>query len=156
MAYKQCGRLEEKLKNPEVAASFYHEAALCFQKDDPQGVTARRGSTVLSSITESAVTANFSFFGATLYLYHSRRVVSHLEDHNGLHRTCKLPADTYSSFHLQLCALALVHPHYGCCHFDLEATACYLSAINLFCQKQRFSTAARLECEVAELMQNDR
>eukprot|EP00903_Cladosiphon_okamuranus_P017757 g16345.t1 len=73
VAYKQCGRLEEKLKNPEVAASFYHEAALCFQKDDPQ-----------------------------------------------------------------------------------EAAACYLSAINLFCQKHRFSTAARLECEVAELMQNDR
>ncbi|CBJ26269.1 conserved unknown protein [Ectocarpus siliculosus] len=73
VAYKQCGRLEEKLNNPEVAASFYHEAALCFQKDDPQ-----------------------------------------------------------------------------------EAAACYLSAINLFCQRQLFSTAARLECEVAELMQNDR
>lgn len=39
VAYKQCGRLEEKLNNPEVAASFYHEAALCFQKDDPQGAT---------------------------------------------------------------------------------------------------------------------
>lgn len=36
-AYKQCGRLEERLNNPEVAASLYHEAALCFQKDDPQG-----------------------------------------------------------------------------------------------------------------------
>ena len=70
VAYKQCGRLEEKLKNPEVAASFYHEAALCFQKDDPQGVTARRGSTVLSSITESAVTANFSFFGATFLFFY--------------------------------------------------------------------------------------
>ncbi|CAM9176613.1 unnamed protein product, partial [Ectocarpus fasciculatus] len=73
VAYKQCGRLEDKLNNPEVAASFYHEAALCFQKDDPQ-----------------------------------------------------------------------------------EAAACYLSAINLFCQRQLFSTAARLECEVAELMENDR
>ncbi|CAN0150588.1 unnamed protein product [Scytosiphon promiscuus] len=72
-AYKQCGRLEERLNNPDVAASLYHEAALCFQKDDPQ-----------------------------------------------------------------------------------EAATCYLSAINLFCQRQRFSTAARLECEVAELMQNDR
>ncbi|CAM9280978.1 unnamed protein product, partial [Hapterophycus canaliculatus] len=72
-AYKQCGRLEERLNNPEVAASLYHEAALCFQKDDPQ-----------------------------------------------------------------------------------EAAVCYLSAINLFCQGQRFSTAARLECEVAELMQSDR
>lgn len=37
VAYKQCGRMEEKLKKPEVAASFYHEAALCFRKDDPQG-----------------------------------------------------------------------------------------------------------------------
>ncbi|CAN0394108.1 unnamed protein product [Pylaiella littoralis] len=73
VAYKQCGRLEEKLNNPEVAASFHHEAALCFQKDDPQ-----------------------------------------------------------------------------------EAAACYLSAINLFCQTQRFSTAARLECEVAGLMHNNR
>lgn len=29
--------MEQRLKKPEVAASFYHEAALCFQKDDPQG-----------------------------------------------------------------------------------------------------------------------
>lgn len=37
MAYKRCGRLEEKLKKPEVAASFYREAAMCFLKEDPQG-----------------------------------------------------------------------------------------------------------------------
>lgn len=29
--------MEEKLKKAEVAASFYHEAALCFKKEDPQG-----------------------------------------------------------------------------------------------------------------------
>eukprot|EP00904_Undaria_pinnatifida_P009336 jgi/Undpi1/5532/HiC_scaffold_2.g00809.m1 len=40
VAYKQCGRMEEKLKKPEVAASFYHQAALCFRKDDPQEATA--------------------------------------------------------------------------------------------------------------------
>lgn len=37
LAYKRCGSIEERLKKPEIAASFYHEAALCFQKDDPQG-----------------------------------------------------------------------------------------------------------------------
>lgn len=36
-AYKSCGRLEEQLKRPEVAAAFYHLAAICFQKSDPQG-----------------------------------------------------------------------------------------------------------------------
>lgn len=42
VAYKNAGRMEEKLKKPDVAASFYHEAALCFQKDDPQGVATQR------------------------------------------------------------------------------------------------------------------
>lgn len=37
-----------------------------------------------------------------------------------------------------------------------EAAVCYLSAINLYCQIRRFSTAARLETEVAELMEKDR
>lgn len=37
-----------------------------------------------------------------------------------------------------------------------EAATCYLSSINLYCQVQRFSTAARLEVEVAELMKKDR
>lgn len=55
VAYKQCGRLEEKLKNPEVAASFYHEAALCFQKDDPQGITARGSSTSYSEYNSRSV-----------------------------------------------------------------------------------------------------
>ncbi|CAM9522243.1 unnamed protein product, partial [Choristocarpus tenellus] len=34
-SYKSCGRMEEKLGRADVAASFYHIAAQCFQKDDP-------------------------------------------------------------------------------------------------------------------------
>lgn len=37
-----------------------------------------------------------------------------------------------------------------------EAAACYHNSINLYCQIKRFSTAARLEVEVAELMEKDR
>lgn len=37
-----------------------------------------------------------------------------------------------------------------------EAAACYHNSINLYCQIKRFSTAARLETEVAELMEKDR
>lgn len=36
--------MEERLKKPEVAASFYHMAALCFQKDDPLGEDMASGA----------------------------------------------------------------------------------------------------------------